>query len=95
MRESKIERDFCKYATKSGCIAYKFSSPARRGVPDRLIVCPNGVSFFIEFKNETGNLSVMQLREIQKLRDRGQRVYVCDHKGQAETILDLELTGAV
>lgn len=95
MRESKIEQAFCKYAKKQGCIPYKFSSPARRGVPDRLVMCPDGVSFFVEFKNEQGSLSVMQIREIKKLTDLGHRVYVCDRSGQAEAILDLELMGAV
>ena len=36
MRESKIERAHVERVEKRGGISYKFTSPQRRGVPDRL-----------------------------------------------------------
>ena len=33
-----------------GGIAYKFVSPAHRGVADRLVVLPGGVVWFVEVK---------------------------------------------
>lgn len=81
-----------RYARSQGCIAYKFTSPSRRSVPDRLIVCPAGVHFFIEFKAPGKKPTKAQNLEIGRLRNLGHLVYVCDQKGQAERILDEILT---
>jgi hypothetical protein len=91
MLEKKIESAFVRYATSKGCIAYKFTSPNRRSVPDRMVVCPGEV-FFIEFKATGKKPSPSQTREIKRLRKLGQYVYVCDAIGQAEGLLDLMLT---
>lgn len=88
--EVKIERAFVTFAKCHGCEAYKFVSPERKGVPDRLVVGP-GFSFFIEFKAPGEVPSKQQEREIKRLRDLGQNVYVCDREGQAEAILLLKL----
>ena len=45
MRESQLEQKLVSHITKLGGIAYKFSSPNRRSVPDRLCVMPNGRVF--------------------------------------------------
>ena len=43
-----------------GGIAYKFVSPAHRGVADRLVVLPGGQVWFVEVKTDTGKLSPLQ-----------------------------------
>ncbi len=89
MLEKDIEQRFVRYAKLKGCTAYKFSSPNRRGVPDRMVVGPNGLLFFIEFKAPGRQPSALQEREMQRLRDYGFPVYLIDKKGAAEQLLDL------
>jgi Holliday junction resolvase-like predicted endonuclease len=58
--EKHIEAYLVKRVKELGGIAYKFVSPARRGVADRLVVLPGGVVWFIEVKTEEGRLSPLQ-----------------------------------
>lgn len=69
--EKTIEKKVCDYAVKRGCYVRKFTSPARRGVPDRLFITPHGRVFFIEFKSPTGSTTVLQQRELRAIRERG------------------------
>ena len=52
MLEKQIEARVCEYARAKGMLAYKFTSPARAAVPDRLFIAPDGRMFFCEFKAE-------------------------------------------
>jgi len=79
MRESKIESEVSKYAESEGFLVYKFVSPGRTGVPDRLFVSPNGVHFFIEFKQAGKRPGSAQVREIDRLRANGAFVFVVDN----------------
>ena len=80
MRRKILERDVEKYLVQlvhtHGGRAYKFTSPARRSVPDRIIIWPGGVVHFVEVKTLGGTLSVGQKREIAYLRSLGQKVFV-------------------
>ena len=88
MTESQIERAVCNYASSIGMIAYKFTSPGRRGVPDRLIITDNGRCFFIEFKTPTGRLSPLQINEHRILRQRGVDVYTVYCFEQGKDVID-------
>ena len=57
-------------------IAYKFTSQNRRGVPDRLVILPGPVIFFVELKSPNGRLSPMQIREHKRMGDLGVDVFV-------------------
>ena len=50
-----------------GCLYYKFVSPGNAGVPDRLLVLPDGRVWFVELKDAAGRLS----REDFRLSSRG------------------------
>lgn len=50
VREDVIERHLVNEVKKAGGIAYKFTSPGRRGVPDRIVLLPNGKIIFVECK---------------------------------------------
>ena len=52
MKESDLEKKLVSHITKLGGIAYKFSSPNRKSVPDRLCIMPNGRAFFVELKHQ-------------------------------------------
>ena len=88
MKESQIERAVCNYASSVGMLAYKFTSPGRRGVPDRLFITDNGRCFFIEFKTPTGKLSPLQINEHKILRQRGVDVYTVYDVVQGKDVID-------
>ena len=60
MRESTIEKHLVAKVKAMGGMAYKFTSPAHRGVADRVVVLPGGVVWFVELKAPGGRLSELQ-----------------------------------
>lgn len=60
MRESVIERHFVAQVKALGGMAYKFTSPAHRGVADRVVCLPDGSTWFVELKAPNGRLSELQ-----------------------------------
>ncbi len=68
--------------------AYKFTSPGRAGVPDRLFLTPAGGVFFVEFKQPNGKLSKLQENEHRIIRKHGHDVYVAWDLIQAKHIID-------
>lgn len=71
--ESQVEAKIVAYARSKGCLVYKFSSPARRGVPDRIIIAPGGKVLFLEIKRPGKHPTELQLREMRLLREQGCR----------------------
>lgn len=60
MRESTIEKYFVAQVKALGGMAYKFTSPAHRGVADRVVCLPDGSTWFVELKAPGGRLSELQ-----------------------------------
>ena len=60
MRESEIERHFIWTVERMGGITYKFTSPGRKGVADRIACLPDGSTWFVELKTKGGRLSPLQ-----------------------------------
>ena len=58
--EKQIEAYLVKKVKALGGVAYKFTSPAHRGVADRVVCLPDGSTWFIELKTEGGRLSPLQ-----------------------------------
>lgn len=76
MLEKEIERRMCEMIRKRCGLTYKFTSPGNVGVPDRLIITPAGVVWFVELKTETGRLSKIQKHRIAELEKRKANVRV-------------------
>lgn len=89
MLEAKIEEKVCTYAKERGCLVYKFTSPARSAVPDRLMITPTGRTFFIEFKRTGAKPTPAQDREHARLRNQNVAVYVVDDIDQGKRYVDL------
>ena len=68
---------------------FKFVSPQNPGVPDRLVVCPDGAVVFAELKTATGHLSRRQQICIQDLMRHGQRVAVIHGMAEARLVARL------
>jgi len=74
--ETTLEEKVCDYAEKTyGMLAWKFTSPGLRGVPDRIFVNREGLVVFIEFKKPGEMPDAQQARRIEELIERG--AYVC------------------
>lgn len=84
MLEKDIERIFCARVAELGGIAYKFVSPQRRNVPDRLVLLPGGVMRFVELKAPGKKPTAGQIREHDRLRALGFVVGVVDSADTAK-----------
>jgi hypothetical protein len=60
VRESEVERHFCWVVERAGGKSYKFTSPSRKGVADRIACLPDGTTWFVELKTKGGRLSPLQ-----------------------------------
>ncbi|WP_145518015.1 PDDEXK family nuclease [Yersinia mollaretii] len=85
-REDSIEDHLVKEVKKAGGIAYKFISPGRRSVPDRLVLLPGGNVIFVECKAPGEKPTTAQLREHEKIRALGFIVRVLDSKDLEEIL---------
>ncbi len=85
--EKAIEQYLVKKVREAGGIAYKFVSPGNRGVPDRVVVFPDGRIVFAEIKCDTGELSAQQNNQIKKLRRLNQTVRVIYSKEEVNMFM--------
>ena len=89
MLEKQIEAKVCDYAKARGWLTYKFTSPGRASVPDRLFISPMGKCVFIEFKREGQKPTAAQVREHQRLREQKVSVFVVDNVKDGQAIVDV------
>lgn len=76
-KEKAVEARFVKLVKELGGRAYKLSSPANDGLPDRLVVLKGCMPVFVELKADGGRLSERQKLEIAFLMEMGQNVCTC------------------
>lgn len=76
--EREIEASFKARMEKAGCMVWKFVSPGNAGVPDRLILLPNGLVFFAEIKKFGAKPRPLQVAVHKKLMKQGFVVMVID-----------------
>ncbi|MGN0989932.1 MAG: VRR-NUC domain-containing protein [Candidatus Ventricola sp.] len=88
MREKQIENKLAIEAKKLGGIAVKFVSPSFDGMPDRLVLIPDGHIAFVELKAPGKKPRPLQLSRHRLLRSLGFRVYVIDSVEQIGGMLD-------
>lgn len=67
---------------KAGGKAYKFVSPGRAGVADRLVVLPGGRVWFVELKVVGGRMSALQQVFAENMVALGQNYIVLWNKEQ-------------
>lgn len=80
IRESTVENNLVKKVKAAGGTAYKFTSPGRKAVPDRLVLLPGGRVVFVECKAPGEPPRADQVREHNRLRALGFKVVVLDSK---------------
>ena len=84
MLERQIEAHLVKKVKELGGIAYKFVSPANRGVADRVVVLPGGGVVFVELKTATGKLSPLQEQFAQEMTRLGQNYIVLKSREEVD-----------
>jgi len=86
--EKVIEEKVNEYAKAKGVAVYKFTSPARAAVPDRLYINAKGFIWFCEFKRKGKLPTPAQQREHERLRLRNVTVYVIDNVDDGKKMVD-------
>jgi hypothetical protein len=74
--EKHIEAYLVRKVKDLGGVAYKFVSPAHRGVSDRVVCLPDGSTWFVELKAPGGRLSPLQ-KHFQSEMGRMRQKYAC------------------
>lgn len=93
MLEKQIEAKVCEYAKTKNVLVYKFTSPARAAVPDRLFIRPDGRMWFVEFKRHGAKPTEAQEREHHRLRQHKVNVFVIDNVEEGKTMIDFMVMG--
>ena len=95
-REKQVEARIVKRAREHGGIAFKFTSPGRRSVPDRFMLMPcwDGGDHFIEAKAPGAKPTSSQLREHARIEQRGGKVYVLDDYGPVDELFERKCNGS-
>ena len=88
MREKEIEAALVKAAKKWNGLALKFVSPGMSGVPDRLVLLPDGKLGFIELKAPGKRMRLLQEKRKRQLEALGFLVFCLDSKEEIEVMLD-------
>lgn len=88
MREKQIESKLVIEVKKIGGIAPKLVSPGFDGMPDRLVLLPDGHIAFVELKAPEKKPRPLQLARHRLLRSLGFHVYVIDDAEQIGGMLD-------
>lgn len=86
--ESTLEKQVVQFCKKHQILTYKFTSPANRGVPDRILM-QGGRVLFLELKQSGKVPTTLQLREHQRIRDSGIACHVVDSISQSLFIITL------
>jgi len=89
MLESEIETKIRKYVRKEypEILFLKFTSPGRRGVPDRVLLGPEGKKLWMELKRPGGKIRRLQERFIAQLNQMGHRAVILDNIESAKLII--------
>lgn len=89
-REIEIELKAVDYAQSKSILLKKCSIPGERNWPDRIGLCQNNHTFFIEFKRPGEEARKSQLQNHRMLKRLGYQVYICDNIETAKEIIDKE-----
>ena len=86
--ESELEARVRKYCQTRRCLYWKFTSPGTKGVPDRIIVSPQGTVGFLELKRKGETPYALQRYWIHELEGRNCPVMFVDNYEDAMLFID-------
>lgn len=88
MMEKQIEQAFARAVKARGGITLKLNPLGMSGIPDRMVLLPNGICFFVELKAPGQKPRPLQIRRMEQLEKLGFRCFVLDNKKQIEEVLE-------
>ncbi len=88
MRECEIEKKLTNAVKMRGGMALKFVSPNLNGVPDRLLLLPEGKVGFAELKATGQKMRSLQIKRKRQLEALGFSVYCIDRIEQIGGMLN-------
>ena len=88
MRDSEIEKRLKNAVKMRDGLALKFVSPNFNGVPDRLLLLPEGKAAFAELKATGRKMRSLQIKRKRQLEALGFLVYCIDGIEQIGGVLD-------
>ena len=88
MNEKDIESRFREAVKRSGGLALKFTSPGYAGVPDRIVLMPEGKIAFCEMKAPGKMMRPLQIKRKEKLESLGFKVYCIDDPEEIKGVID-------
>lgn len=88
MREKDIEEKLRDAVKAKGGVCWKFTSPGTAGVPDRIVLMPEGHIAFVEVKAPGKKPRPLQKVRHNTLRTLGFRVFILDDPKQIGGIID-------
>ncbi len=87
MTERQIEQKLVKAVKEKGGLCWKFTSPGTTGVPDRIVLMPEGHIAFVELKAPNKQLRVLQEYRMKQLITLGFPCYVIDNAMQIPSVI--------
>lgn len=87
--ELTIERELVQRVQGAGGQAYKFTSPGRVGVPDRIVLLPGRAPEFVELKRKGERPRPTQVREHARMRAAGAVVHIIDDAAGIDRLLEV------
>lgn len=88
MKEKGIEQKFVDEVKRINGLAIKLVSPGFSGLPDRLVLIPEGKIGFVEVKAPGKKPRRLQRSRHDQLRKLGFKVFVLDDENQIKAILE-------
>ena len=88
MREKNIEQKLVRAVKAKGGICPKLVCPGMAGIPDRLVLLPDGKLGFVEVKAPGEKPRPLQTARHRILEWLGYRVYVLDNPEEIGEIID-------
>lgn len=88
LSENQLEEKLRKKIKELGGIALKFVSPGRAGVPDRIILMPQGKIYFVEMKSPRGEVNPIQKYVFEKFEELGFKVHILNSDDAIKNFLE-------
>lgn len=88
LTERDIERYLVRRTIEHGGVAYKWVSPGRVGVADRIVLLPGGKVWFVELKTVKGRLSPWQKLFAAEMRRMGMNYIVIRSKEDVDDFIN-------
>ena len=92
--EARVEKLLCDLVQEHGGLAFKWVSPDNPGVPDRIVITPEGRIIFVELKTEIGRLANIQKWQHSRLLEHGVEVRTLKGLGEVKAFIK-EVFGCV